>query len=377
MARKAAEIETKSENKQAVYRYIQEKGSATRQELYSGLGLSLPTIKQSLEFLERSELIVPADIIRNTGGRNATAYRIREDGRFAAGVFLSTNHITAVCVDLTGSICSKKRIRITLDLHQDSYLRAIGELVTDTIADARIEENRITGVGIAVPSLVSEDGESILFGMTHDFSGITRAVLSKYISLPTRLFHDSFVAGFAEVWSTPAIRNAFYLSLNNSIGGAVIIDNKIYTGNHQRAGEVGHILIDPVHGKRCYCGQTGCLDTVCNAGLLDSLTDGSLEDFFTLLRSGNDTARSRFDVYLDHLTVAIHNLHMLYDCEIILGGYVGAFMDEYMDELCRKVDAYAIFQSYARSYVLPCRYKTESTAAGAAIQMIEHFIAKL
>ena len=197
MAKKASEVETKSENKQAVYRYIQKKGAATRQELYAGLGLSLPTIKQSLEYLERAGLILPADVIRNTGGRNATAYRVKCNGHFAIGVFLSANHITAVCVDLSGAICAKKRIRITFDTHQDSYLRAIGSLVSDTVAESGIDDARIIGVGIAVPSLVSEDGESILFGMTHDFSGITREVLSKYISFPTRLFHDSFVAGFA------------------------------------------------------------------------------------------------------------------------------------------------------------------------------------
>ncbi len=377
MAKKASEVETKSENKQAVYRYIQEKGPATRQDLYAGLGLSLPTIKQSLEYLERAGLILPADVVRNTGGRNALAYRVKCDGRFAIGVFLSANHITAVCVDLSGTICCKKRIRITFDAHQDSYLRAIGNLISDTVTESGSDVSSIIGVGIAVPSLVSEDGESILFGMTHDFSGITRSVLSKYISFPTRLFHDSFVAGFAEVWSTPAIRNAFYLSLNNSVGGSMIIGNKIYTGNNQRAGEVGHLLIDPLHGTRCYCGQVGCFDTVCNAGLLDSLTDGSLEDFFSLLQSGDATARTRFDTYLDHLSIAIHNLRMLYDCEIILGGYVGAYMEDYMEDLCRRIDAHAIFQSYARSYVLPCHYKNESTATGAAIQMIERFVEEL
>ena len=243
MSKRKTEIETKSENKQAVYRFIQMNNSATKQDLYMGLGLSLPTIKQSIEFLETMGVISSADIIRNTGGRNATAYSVNNIGRFAIGIFLSTNHITSACVDLSGNVIYKKRIRIKLNAHDDNYLREIANIVEESIDNSGIDRNKFLGVGIAVPSLVSDDGENIIFGMTNDFSGITCAVLAKYIPYPTKLFHDSFVAGFAEVWKRPKVANAVYLNLNNSIGSSIIIDNKLYKGNNHRSGEIGHILI--------------------------------------------------------------------------------------------------------------------------------------
>ena len=48
------------------------------------------------------------------------------------------------------------------------------------------------------------------------------------------------------------------------IGGAIILDGKLWTGASGFAGEVGHITID-TEGLECVCGNTGCLETVASA----------------------------------------------------------------------------------------------------------------
>ena len=58
---------------------------------------------------------------------------------------------------------------------------------------------------------------------------------------------------------------------------------------------------------------------------------------------------------------------------IILGGYVGAYIDNYMEELYQRVDQRFPFDESARDYLIPCRYKVEAAAAGAAISYIEEF----
>ena len=59
---------------------------------------------------------------------------------------------------------------------------------------------------------------------------MTRADIAKYIPYHNRLFHDSAAAGYAEVWDRNDLDDAFYLSLSNSVGGAVIVANKIFEG---------------------------------------------------------------------------------------------------------------------------------------------------
>ena len=61
-----------------------------------------------------------------------------------------------------------------------------------------------------------------------------------------------------------AVSNMFYMMIGNGIGGAIILDGKLWTGASGFAGEVGHITID-TEGLQCVCGNTGCLETVASA----------------------------------------------------------------------------------------------------------------
>lgn len=73
MPREQNDVKTKTENKQAIFRYILNHGSATKQLLFTDLGLSLPTIKQALQTLEAEKLIARGHVVKNTGGRNAVS----------------------------------------------------------------------------------------------------------------------------------------------------------------------------------------------------------------------------------------------------------------------------------------------------------------
>ncbi len=374
MAKRTGEIRTKSENKQAIYNFIRQKGPVTRQDIYINLGLSLPTIKQGIEFLEKEEFITAAEKIHNTGGRNALTYRIAGNTYYSIGIYVSLHHLAAVCIDLTGSILYEKRYSLPLNLQSETYLRKIGELVEDIRTALHIDENRLLGAGIAIPSLVSEDGESVMFGMISDFTGITRSVLAKYITCPVKLYHDSHAAGYAETWQNPTLKNAIYLNLNNAVGSSIILDGKLYTGNNHLSGEAGHMIIRPESEKVCYCGQKGCLYTLCSTSQLDVFTEGNLEKFFQLLDQHNAPAQEAWDTYLGNLALAIHNMRMMFDCSFVIGGYIGTYIGNHMNELYKKIDRLSVFTRYSRTYVFPCTYQKEATAAGAAILIVQNCI---
>lgn len=137
------------------------------------------------------------------------------------------------------------------------------------------------------------------------------------------------------------------------------------------------MIVVPEGGRQCYCGKYGCFDTVCRAGNLDQYTDGNLELFFEKLRKKDKTALALWDEYLDHLAIAIHNIRILFDGKVILGGYVGAYIGEYLSDLCRRVDEYNPFGDRAEDYVIACHYKKEASAAGAAIFYIDEFLAEI
>ena len=56
----------------------------------------------------------------------------------------------------------------------------------------------------------------------------------------------------------------FYVTIGTGIGGALILDGRLWRGASGFAGEFGHITIDP-EGIECACGNIGCLETVASA----------------------------------------------------------------------------------------------------------------
>lgn len=373
-AEKIGANEIKTKNRRIIYNYIREHGSASKQDIVVDMQLSLPTITTNLEFLKKQGLIDASGKIKNTGGRNATAYTYVKNARMAIGVDITANHITAVAVDLSGDIVSMERKRINFDLEDDAYLRKIGEVAECVKKDADISDENLLGVGISVQSLISDDGEYITYGMALNFTKKKREEIALYIPWRNRLIHDSYAAGYRETWTDRDYQNAFYISLSNSVGGSVIIDDAIYEGNTHKGGEIGHMAVVPEGGELCYCGRRGCFDTVCRAGKLTACTDGNLEEFFRILEEGDETAKRLWDTYLNHLAMAIHNVRMLFDGRVILGGYVGAHVGKYLKDICRRVDEKNPFGDRAEDYLVECRYKVEAAAAGAALFYIDEFL---
>ena len=73
-----------------------------------------------------------------------------------------------------------------------------------------------------------------------------------------------------------------------------------------------------------------------------------------------------WDAYLDNVAVVVNNLRMMLDCDVILGGYVGRYMDAELAGLRRRAAFRNTFEPDA-GYLKACAYKKEAAALGSAI----------
>ena len=365
----------KRRNRSNIYRVILENPGISRQEIARALDLSLPTVLNNLTDLTEEGLV--QKVGRPWGYRREKGLYLRDRaGRAHGGGFdITRHHITAVLIDLNGEIMSRIRIRMDFQRTDEKYMRRLGEIVGLLIAEAGVKKESVLGVGFGVPGLISEDNQKVFYGKILDFDDVTLGEFSRYISFDGALFNDADAAAYAEFHSHPDLENAFYVMLSNNVGGALIMNGQVWRGRNLCAAEIGHITLDP-DGPRCYCGQKGCMDIYCAATVLDSGYDDSLEKFFGHLRQGEEKAVSIWNEYLDHLAKAINVLRLLLDCPIILGGYVGAYMNDYIEDLRERAEKLYSFQSPA-SEVLCCQCRKEAIAAGAALRFITDYIAAI
>ncbi|WP_090834716.1 ROK family transcriptional regulator [Paenibacillus sophorae] len=367
-------MEVKKINRNRIFRLIYKNEKLSQQEIASRLGMSLPTVGQNLKILQNEGLITEDGVFESTGGRKARAISFIKDAKLAMGLDITKNHLSLVLVDLSGEILKSTRVSKVFENTPD-YLKEIGVLVNRFIDDSYIDKSKVLGVGIAVPGILSDDKQMVVDSHALGLVDSNGPDFTKNISYPCFLSNDANAAGFAELWNTETVKNAVYLSLSNSVGGSILLDNQLYSGDNQRSSEFGHMTIE-LNGRTCYCGKRGCLDAYCSAFVLSNSADGSLPEFFNLLKKGGKKQEEIWKEYLSYLAVAINNLRMLFDCNVILGGYVGGYMEEYLDELRILAAERNTFEPDG-SYLKVCRYKKEAAAVGAALLHIERFLSQV
>jgi glucokinase len=127
---------------------------------------------------------------------------------------------------------------------------------------------RVAAVGLGVPGLVNPQTGRVV--ISSDIPSVVRedlrSALSDSTGLPVTLDNDANAGAMGEYVSGAGrgSRNMFYVTIGTGIGGALILDGRLWRGASGFAGEFGHITIDP-EGVECTCGNVGCLETVASA----------------------------------------------------------------------------------------------------------------
>ena len=88
-------------------------------------------------------------------------------------------------------------------------------------------------------------------------------------------------------------------------------------------------------GRLCYCGSADVRILIVPPGYCPPLLGrmGGLAEFFRLVEKKERDAMAVWDTYLEDLSIVITNLRMCFDCDIVLGGYVGGYLKPYMSQL--------------------------------------------
>ena len=365
----------KKNNRVRIFKALQTSGRMSSQELSRKLDLSIPTVNKNLVSMEEDQLLLSPGQRGNTGGRSSKIYEVNSKQRYAIAVAITRHHISGVAVDLSGRLTCQVRYS-QVYCRQDSYFRKLGRVVDELLVTGNINRDKVLGVAIVLPALITKDGRQTYYnGVLNDDPVMECEEFSKYISFPTAFFHDTEAAAYAERSVDEDTSDFFYMMISDSLGGGVMLHNQPYVGKHNRSGEVGHIKIME-NGKKCYCGGNGCLEAYCSTRVLSAICDGDLADYFQLLEEKDERALQLWEEYLNHLAHGINTIRLLFDCKVVVGGYLGQFAEKYLSQLQDKVKELDPFSDDV-SYLSFCKYKNEAAATGAALMYIDEFISSI
>jgi glucokinase len=176
------------------------------------------------------------------------------------GIDLCQPNLLAAIVTSEGNVLEKREA----PLDREHMVEQVAKVVTEL----RQLAPNIKSVGVAIPGLVDRFSDRVVASteLPTAVREDLHAELMKAGGLRFELENDANAAAYGEyiVGAGRGSRDMFYMSIGKGIGGAIILDGKLWAGASGLAGEVGHITIDS-EGIECVCGNTGCLETVASA----------------------------------------------------------------------------------------------------------------
>ncbi|MBS0000099.1 MAG: ROK family protein, partial [Cyclobacteriaceae bacterium] len=98
--------------------------------------------------------------------------------------------------------------------------------------------------------------------------------LGDQLGIPVILENDANCFALAETHFgivreiDPGASVVFGIIMGTGVGGGIVVEGQVIKGKHGIGGEWGHNYLDGSGGK-CYCGRTGCVETVLSGPALE------------------------------------------------------------------------------------------------------------
>lgn len=187
------------------------------------------------------------------------------------GVDLGGSKILTAVVNPQGKILSHDYRATQAEKGAEAVIREILNSAGSVVKQVGMDIRDINAIGIGAAGF-SNPETGVIFSSPNlpGWHNVPlRDIIERETKRKTFLINDANAAALGELYFGAAkdARNFIYITLSTGIGGGIVINGKLYTGNIGTAGEIGHMTIE-VNGPRCNCGNTGCWETLASGSAL-------------------------------------------------------------------------------------------------------------
>lgn len=350
-----------------IYHLLYDNEKLSKQDIADTLGLSLPTVSSNLQKLTERHLIIKSGQLKSLIGRRATAYAIDPNVSLSVGMEIFRSYATMTVLNLRNEVLALHTTNLPF-ANDDQYAQALSQQLLSFLQTKGFSLTQISGVGIGIQGLISNDGTTILYGKILDCTGMQADNFGQYLPFPVTFYHDADCVAVAEYAKKPT--DGIFLSISEHIGTAIIINGQVFKSPSGRSGTMEHITLNSADGPVCYCGRRGCIETYCSvSSLLQPNED--LGTFFADLHQHDAAVEARFEIYLNYLSEAIYNLHMFVDLPIVIAGELTKYLSEaHVKALKQRLKQLSVFPE-TPGYLQRGSVVDHAVAIGAAIPAIQ------
>lgn len=246
---------------------------------------------------------------------------------------------------------------------------AVVEVMVDAIAQLDPAQQSIA-IGVGTPGPADASGRIARVAINLDnWHDVPLADwLEAKTGLPTILANDANCAGLGEAWlgGGRRFRNLILLTLGTGVGGAIILDGKLFVGHQGAAGELGLITLNP-DGPECNSGNRGSLEQYVSVPAIRRRTGLEPAELGALAKLGNSSALTFWQIYGRDLGAGLASLiYVLTPEAIVIGGGVSASAEFFFPAVQAEIERRVLPSSRAGLQLLAAELGNQAGMVGAA-----------
>lgn len=258
---------------------------------------------------------------------------------------------------------------LIVETPQPATPAAVVAVMVDAISQID-PENQTVAIGVGTPGPTDAAGR--IAQVAINLAGWQDVPLADYLEAktgkPTILANDANCAGLGEAWLGAGRRfqNLILLTLGTGVGGAIILDGKLFVGHQGTAGELGLITLNP-DGPMCNSGNQGSLEQYASVMAIRRRTGKEPAELGALAQAGDANALSFWQEYGRDLGIGLTSLiYVLTPEAIIIGGGVSASFEFFLPAVTAEIEKRVLSTSRVGLQILPAELGNSAGMVGAA-----------
>lgn len=304
--------------------------------------------------------------------------------RFAIGIDLGGTSVKYALIDNEGVFHFEGRIPSMADVSAEAVIGQLLFAVEEVKKYAAAHQYELCGIGIGTPGIVDETNRIVLGG-AENIKGWENLPLADRIEevaqLPVQLGNDANLMGLGETMygAGKGARNVVFITVGTGIGGAVVIDGKLFNGFANRGTELGHVPLI-ADGEPCACGSVGCLEHYASTSALVRRFKQRAEErgitfseevngelIVKLYKAGDALATECLDEHCRFLGDGIGGFINIFSPQlVVIGGGLSEAGDFYIRKVSEQAFRYAIADCAVNTRIIAACLGNKAGSLGAA-----------
>ena len=349
----AMPADAKRVNRQMVMNVLRKGRVVTAAEIHEETGISRPTAMRTLQHY--CELGVAKSLglgeSTNVGGKKPELFCFADERKILC-INLWPGVLSLGVCSLIGEVQAMRQTPIA-DMPLDALLSALKEAAFAYLVDTGLTVDNLYGVMLSVPGTVDYDRKMLRYNIKEPEWGVNVMIgdrLKEIFGEDKEYFvgNAGKSMGRAILIDEPeyAQRRVMTLFTAWGVSACMIERGHVLNGRDSLIGEIGHMIVSDGEETVCACGKRGCLESLLSISHVrdmlrrqgaEELCEGlTIPKLFEYSAAGDARVQAVVRRLAHYLAVALHNLSLCYNQEVVVMQGDFAFADALFDSALKE-----------------------------------------